>query len=70
MPIEGGFVRKMKLGIYTRHIRAVFGSFARPEAAGRRGDEKEKTHIAHSQGKNWLSRSPSGAPDKVIIALY
>ncbi|WP_152640213.1 hypothetical protein [Thermus filiformis] len=63
-------MRKMKLGIYTRRIRAVFGGFARPEATGRRGDEKEKAHIAHPQGKNRLSRSPSGAPDKAIIALH
>ncbi|WP_152640230.1 hypothetical protein [Thermus filiformis] len=63
-------MRKMKLGIYTRRIRAVFGGFVRLEAAGRRGDEKGKTHIAHPQGKNRLSRSPSGAPDKAIIALH
>jgi hypothetical protein len=60
----------MKLGIYTWRIRAVFGGFARPEAAGRRGDEREKTHITHRQGKNWLSRSPSEASDKAIIALH
>ncbi|WP_152640184.1 hypothetical protein [Thermus filiformis] len=63
-------MRKMKLGIYTRSIRAVFGGFARLEAVGRRGDEREKTHIDHPQGKNRLSRSPSGAPDKAIIALH
>ncbi|WP_152640212.1 hypothetical protein [Thermus filiformis] len=63
-------MRKMKLGIYTRRIRAVFGGFVRPEAAGRRGDEKEKAHSAHPQGKNWLSRSPSEISDKAIIALH
>jgi len=40
-------VRKMKLGIYTRRIRAVFGGFARPEATGRRAMRRKKTHIAH-----------------------
>ncbi|GAA6754025.1 hypothetical protein Thermus77412_20270 [Thermus antranikianii] len=28
-----------------------------------------KTHIALAQEENWLSRSPSGFPDTLIIAL-
>jgi hypothetical protein len=59
---RGGFVRKMKLGICMGRITGIFGGLCRRTHAGERADEEGKTHIAHPQGKNWLSRSPPGGP--------
>ena len=51
-PPEGGFVRKMKLGICTRRITGVFEGLHRWKATGERGDEKKKRIFAFRKGKN------------------
>ena len=66
--LEGGFVRIMKAGIYTWRIKGVLRGLARCEATAGAVDKQVETHIALAQGENWLSRSPSGFPDTLIIA--
>ena len=59
----------MKFGICIGRIEGVLRGLVRCEAAFVRGDEMYKAHIALGHGKDGLSRSPSGHPNKGIIAF-
>ncbi|MDM7324669.1 MAG: hypothetical protein P3W93_006765 [Thermus sp.] len=62
-------MRIMKLGIYIWRIEGVFEGLGPRFHCGKKGDEKLKMHISLPHRKNWLSKSPSGHPDKGIIPL-
>ncbi len=58
---EGGFVRKMKLGIYTRRIEAFSRGLGPSSSPRGRCDENPNAHTRVLDGVG-LSRSPAGTP--------
>ncbi len=60
--LRGGVCEKDEVWNMHGANNGGFWEFLPSRTYSKRGDEKEKTHTAHPQGKNWLSRSPPGGP--------